>query len=177
MTKSATLDQEMCILRKLIDNLDASASKVLSDREIDAHRRTGAFQYIPLYTSAFLSQMVQALTMFTKANPGKWPTFIDVGCGIGTKVLLAQACGTNAWGIELNRKYVEVARSRHIAPKQIIHGNALKHDYSAYDIIYFYRGSSKPPSLGRSSWPTPLDNPITMMSPSSLLLAPAVPCG
>ena len=125
----------------------------LSDAEIKAHEAKGAFRYIPYRINAFLEQLQVAIT--ARSILGKGLKFIDVGCGIGTKVLLAQLQGCEAYGLEINPKYVAVARrllpdigpfdtpksrclKRKRAVPRIIRGDALTFDYSPYDIIYFY---------------------------------------
>lgn len=77
-------------------------------------------------------------------------SFIDVGCGIGSKVVLANALSFRAHGIEITRRYVTIARkvvakgqmgcvyTHGINEPQIIQGNAFKHNYKPYDVIYFY---------------------------------------
>lgn len=68
----------------------------------------------------------------------KKPLFVDVGCGIGTKLVLAkQFYKFDLAGIECYPDYVKVAREL-VPYAKIIEGNALDQDYSAYDVIYFY---------------------------------------
>ena len=98
--------------------------------------KRGSYRYIPLPLGIFVSQ-ISAVVDYT--NPYNYPSWIDVGCGIGTKVLLAQHMGFNAHGIDLNRRYVALARRLTRQNHKIILGNALEHDYSGYDVIYFYK--------------------------------------
>ena len=118
---------------------------LLTQEEQDARAKTGAFPYIPLQLAPFLEQLFKARSIL---NPD-WvsqrystyprPSFIDVGCGIGTKVLIAKQFCLDYYGIEINKKYVEVARKLlGDYKKTILQGDARKHDYSPYDIIYFY---------------------------------------
>lgn len=120
---------------------------------IQEKAKKGEFRYIPFSLPTFLEQ----LEVVAKALeiPGRWEgerrkTFIDVGCGVGTKVAIAAEAGFDASGIEITPKYVAVAK-RLVAntkmgyvfnslryPPTIHLGNALKHDYSNYDVIYFY---------------------------------------
>lgn len=64
--------------------------------------------------------------------------FLDIGCGFGTKVLFADALGFDAWGIECNKKYADIAK-RITFYWKIKKGNALNYKkYNEYDILYFY---------------------------------------
>ena len=140
-------------LDTIIGHFEAALSP-LSDSEIKVHEATGAFRYIPYRINAFLEQLDTAVTARRVLGCSK-PKFLDVGCGIGTKVLLAQHFGCDAYGLEINPKYVEVARKvlaggggfeawsetmrrRRSVAKHIIEADALTFDYSPYDIIYFY---------------------------------------
>ncbi len=62
---------------------------------------------------------------------------LEVGCGVGLKLLLANQLGFHAAGVEINEKFVSVAKM--IVPDaKIHHGNALDFSYSGYDVIYLY---------------------------------------
>ena len=118
---------------------------LLTVGEQEAHAKTGAFPYIPLPLNQFLEQLFKARSILNPdwvsqryAHPQ--PSFIDVGCGIGTKVLIARQFRLDYCGIEINKKYVEAARRLlgDYTKKTILQGDARKHNYSPYDIIYFY---------------------------------------
>lgn len=103
-------------------------------------RKKGQFEFIPLGLERFITQMnvIRGLT--------KVKEFIDVGCGIGTKLALAKAslkyCGQTKFnGVEITKNYVCAARkllSRLEIPGEIIEADALTIDYHRYDVIYFY---------------------------------------
>lgn len=64
--------------------------------------------------------------------------FLDVGCGLGNKVWIAQVLGFDAYGIEINQKYVEIA-SEYLGTHRIFcHDGIAFQDYAQYDVIYFY---------------------------------------
>lgn len=105
----------------------------------------GRFYYIPLSNAQFLAQLKTArIILNINSTPGR--CFIDVGCGIGSKVFLANGHGFHAHGIEFREEYVEVAKKlvsssysgNGCKTPLIIKGDALKFDYSQFDVIYFY---------------------------------------
>lgn len=149
-----TVQQELNIFEGVIRSFEALINP-LSGAQLTKHVRSGAYEYIPLPLERFLMSLTAARAALPK-NRTQAPSFIDVGCGIGTKVLLAKQMGFIAHGIEVNREYVRVARDLLVghgprweapatiaehkanAAKRVIHGDARKHDYSPYDVIYFY---------------------------------------
>jgi hypothetical protein len=86
--------------------------------------------------------------------------FLDVGCGIADKVMLAWTFGTfvTASGLEYDRKTVGLAKSAawnfdgHSPKKavlQILEGDALEFDkYGKYDVIYMYMPMRDPGRVG-----------------------------
>lgn len=133
------------------------------------HEATGAYRFIPLSLDRFLEQLdVVRDELGGSSFSFQKHSFIDVGCGPGTKVVLAQECGFKAYGIELNSKYVRAAKRllhgsvpkpylkrKHFATEtawidhisqwqRIIKGDGRKHDYSPYDVIYFYCPMQRP---------------------------------
>lgn len=78
------------------------------------------------------TSFVNLLTVAMSVNHGK---FIDVGCGIGTKVRIAEFMGLEAYGVELFAQYVEEARSIGVNVQAYdIREDGF--DYSQYGIIY-----------------------------------------
>lgn len=117
----------------------------------ETKRKAGQYEYIPLPENQFLDQLHKVKLLLRK----KVPTFIDVGCGIGSKVFLAQGVlGSCCCGIEITKSYVKVARELtkqtsqeyhfgKVVPElddeqRIIHGDALAHSYAPYNVIYFF---------------------------------------
>lgn len=127
----------------------------LTHGESRRHYLKGHYTYIPFPLPRFVAQLQKARTLL---NPAKRPlegfAFLDVGCGIGTKVAVAHSMDFDAYGIEIQRKYAQVARrltdfnrmafttykltNSRQRKKRIHIGDALRHDYSRYDVIYFY---------------------------------------
>lgn len=112
---------------------------------MDQRHAAGEFYYIPLVLDRFFQMLDAGLLALGERNHCTW---VDVGCGIGTKVILAQTCYTwsgitlTAKGIEKDPRYVEIARKTTLEAcgrDAIVEADALTHDYSPYDLIYFYR--------------------------------------
>ena len=63
--------------------------------------------------------------------------FLDLGCGVGTKVLRAQRSGLDAWGLELRPRYVRIA---HKLGAQVIEGDARKviDVIEDFDCVYLF---------------------------------------
>jgi len=69
---------------------------------------------------------------------GPSPRFLDVGCGLGNKVWIAQTLGFDAYGLEINPKYAEIAGECVGANRIFNHDGITFPDYDKYDVIYFY---------------------------------------
>lgn len=90
--------------------------------------------FIPLPCRTFIDIMIEAFITLGK-TPGK--RFLDVGCGIGTKVLLAKAF-FDSHGIEIEDRSVGVAQI--IGADNVIKGDCLTYDkYDEFDFLYFFR--------------------------------------
>lgn len=96
-------------------------------RRKDLREQAELYGWEPYPATAFVNLLYVAMS----ANRGK---FIDVGCGIGTKVRIAEALGLEAYGIELFEPYVEEARSLGAQVQQF--DIREEFDYSQYGIIY-----------------------------------------
>jgi hypothetical protein len=120
---------------KLEDHLRPTLSLQARDR----FQKKGMFTFIPSGTRTFINHLLMAKSILASNEENL--SFIDVGCGIGTKVLLAKSLGFMAEGIEFNANYIKKA-------KQLLnfHDDCLIHQgdarefkgYSNYDVIYFY---------------------------------------
>lgn len=133
---------------RLLGWLDSHASNTAAQ---DRDHHPDQFHYIPLGRSYFVKNLGKALRRFKKVSPGVEPSFVDVGCGLGTKVLLAKTIfGIKAQGIEISERMCQMARthlglrftcssSHPLDPADIIRIDAMKADYSAYNVIYSYQ--------------------------------------
>ena len=64
----------------------------------------------------------------------KGDTFLDVGCGFGNIVRLAEKFKMKSTGLEINKDY-----KKYHSGISVIYGNAKDFDYSNYDVIFLYR--------------------------------------
>lgn len=64
--------------------------------------------------------------------------FLDIGCGIGTKLSLMYHLGWQVSGIELHAKYCTAARE--LMPEaSIVHANVMDVEEFDADLVYMYR--------------------------------------
>jgi len=97
----------------------------------------GSYPFIPLRTKRFVAALSIAMELAQPNRLGR-PNFLDVGCGDGTKVLIASAFGCNASGIEHDPECVKRARSLY-RRTSIETVDALQYEhYGDFDIVYFY---------------------------------------
>lgn len=130
--------------------ISALEAYLVNDSKTESKRRckAGEFTYIPFCLDRFETQLKIVSGMLSASRVTDF-RFVDVGCGIGTKVLVARESGFDAYGIEKSLRYVKVAKkllegyeNKNWYPKKkdrIILGDALRADYRLYDVIYFYR--------------------------------------
>lgn len=75
----------------------------------------------------------------TGATPAAAPTFLDVGCGIGNVMLLAEQMGFAVYGLEKDRQPCAVAR-RLFDPQRVSDRDIWEYnDYHRYRVIYYFR--------------------------------------
>ena len=136
---------------ELHDNLIVAVEAiVMLDKTIGSITRTkqaekyGCFEYIAYNPGEFLLKMRYARQILAALKRNDDIKFLDVGCGVGTKVLLASQLFSQADGLEYDQHYYAAARRTISANKvknsRIIKGDALVFPaYGEYDIIYLYR--------------------------------------
>lgn len=101
--------------------------------------RSPRYPYIQLYPSAF-EQMVKPLLAVDSVHK-----VIDVGCGGGDKLYAFHLLKPTAHITGVEYDPTLVACARYMCPfADVIHGDALAHDYSEYDLIYMYCPLSDP---------------------------------
>jgi SAM-dependent methyltransferase len=138
-------------LSEMVTSVGRNAELVTHDR-----RQFGAmrYPYIPFDHTLFLRALIALRWKlhhegygkpYTKETPR--PRFIDVGCGIGDKLLLAHQLACEAYGIEADpyliryaKRVLGVTDSETLAREQmiplIVQGDALRVIYDSYQIIY-----------------------------------------
>ncbi len=126
----------------------------------DEHRNKGRYDYQPYSINWFLHHLHDAhqVLKYLRPDEKKKFKFVDIGCGVGTKVKLANAL-FDAHGIEVWEPYTEVAKE--LMKKKIVrnHGKIYElkdtnrilvedatkfENYGNYDILYFFRPLSEP---------------------------------
>lgn len=116
-------------------------------------KQADGFSFIPLENWRFIEAMSKVQKHFLGRGRGRRSflnrKFVDAGCGIGVKLLMAQAMGFKATGIELDPGLIKLAKTIfNIGQRRskktrcdwtkIIRQDIRKHNYSQYDVIYFY---------------------------------------
>ena len=147
-------------MRRLLDTvtgaIEHEPASLFSDGR-PGPRSGPSYPFIPLSTLHFVDLLATANKYFAENSLSlRHKTFVDVGCGPGTKLVLATADGFRATGIENDDKMIRRAKKLFSIPLQgsdgplcwkrgggkyiprIIRGDILKQDYSVYDVIYFY---------------------------------------
>lgn len=119
------------------------------------NRHEGSYEYVPFDVRTFVGILNQIKEDYKKRNGKRFesvfPKFIDAGCGLGVKLLLAAAMGFETTGVEIDCELIKRAKDIFdldqdqecwfYSPRQvpeIIHQDILDHDYSIYDVVYFY---------------------------------------
>lgn len=144
-------------VRNLIRLFESNLEGKLDKDELARKETNGEYPYVPYDIDHFedlLNKVKLIQELVPQRDPKESPRFVDVGCGIGTKLLLARMAGFHVTGIEMTHNYVKVAKKllSHTGHNnwqynryrstgrsyEIIEGDALIQDYSPYDVIYFY---------------------------------------
>lgn len=112
---------------RLYYSLEFAIGQVLSDHDASYYPNS-SFSIL-----RFVATLRRAQTLC-----GKGARFLDVGCGLGNKVWIAQELGFDAHGIEVNEKYVEIARNL-VGPHRVLCQDATTYaEYGEFDVIYFF---------------------------------------
>jgi len=112
---------------KAIGEMDAAViPKDISDGE--------SFHFVPLPPGIFADVVLEA---FCALGMDRNKSFLDIGCGIGTTVLLANTL-FDAYGLDFNLDLVQ--RAQQILGDRVVHADAFAFEgYELFDFIYFYR--------------------------------------
>lgn len=94
------------------------------------------YGFVPMGTNPILDILYE---LYNHMGGHKYKhSFLDIGCGIGNIVLLANEIGFDAYGLEYNSKIYNIAK-RIISSHHIFKGNMTSFkDYGKYDILYYY---------------------------------------
>lgn len=141
----------------VLNNIERSIAPKLSPESSELKDRKGEYKYIPLPFENFYEQINVVSGFFCNGQSKSSARFVDVGCGIGTKLIAARVLLPSFFkidGIENCPEYVNVAQKlvAYEAPGcggakkcfSILEQDALMTDYSPYDVVYFYCPFEKP---------------------------------
>ena len=111
------------------------------NREKHSTDAKGCYYFIPMSVDRVLEELLCVKGQLKK--PSYNYRLLDVGCGIGNIMLLANHTGFQCSGIEHNSKLVKRAfypeAYKYGDRPNIMHGDALDfQDYDKFDIIYYY---------------------------------------
>jgi uncharacterized UPF0146 family protein len=119
--------EDFAILFQLYYTLEFAMGQALSDGDHQFHPNA-SFSLLKFITNLRLIRRRYKET----------PRFLDVGCGFGSKVWIAQMLGFDAYGVEINPKYAAVA-SECVGAHRIFCQDAVCFtSYDKYEVIYFY---------------------------------------
>lgn len=100
---------------------------------------TKEYPFVAMDTRQAYEQILLARSFLQKKHPGSEFRFIDIGCGIGNIMLLAEMAGFSIFGIEKDTPSFETARSlvgaEYVSQEDIWNFNKL----GDYDLIYYFR--------------------------------------
>jgi len=140
MSARATLDEnksreQLAIKLMVFDvafhNLEAAQ---MEHPEAAQNIKDGRFTFVPFPCGFFVDTLLDAFFYLGQDRSKK---FLDVGCGLGTKVMLASSL-FDAYGIDCDERYVTTANSINI--NRVGLADALTFDrYDQFDFIYYYR--------------------------------------
>ncbi len=134
------------------------------------------FSYIPGNDREF----IKAMLTIKKQSP-KFNSFIDIGSGLGAKPFIMRQLfnDVDITGIEYNKHTHRISKKirqeLHISNDakkgvKFIKTNALIHNYSKYDLIYFYRPMSENRMMVKL-----LSRILETASPNTLIIDPYLP--
>ena len=105
------------------------------DNRFHTRPKDGRYGYHPLSLGRFVWQCELTYRLRSQLRSTR-SSFVDVGCGIGMKMVVADNWFTT-YGVEICPDLAAVAQS-FCRPESVTLGDALHHHYSPYDIVYFY---------------------------------------
>lgn len=122
-------------------SLEYSLGESLAGKQ---HREKGFYANIPWDYESFLEDLAVARAVLDHLHKNTYPynrySFVDAGCGLGIKVHMALRSFWDAHGVEINKKYRQIASALVSGGTTRIHlGDIRTHDYSPYNCIYFYQ--------------------------------------
>ena len=113
---------------------------------------TPCYGFIPcdVYDEVLYTLLLLRKNIAAKVDANS-PKFLDIGCGIGNVVLLAEATGYNAFGLEYDPTIYKAAKDMSMSCwGTIIKGDMRKfRRYHEYDVLHFYQPMSDERSMAK----------------------------
>ena len=110
----------------------------------------GSYSYIPMAIPKYLS-MLSELDMLLSADPAyagddtryRPVSFLEVGCGPGRNVVIAQSCGlcrfSHVSGFDIDSDAIDIGLRAFGANPDLSVADAMTNDYSTYDVVFSFR--------------------------------------
>lgn len=115
---------DLSVLLQLYYSLEFAIGQVFAD---------GDDRYYPNASFSVLKFLAKLRSIQRICGAGS--RFLDVGCGLGNKVWLAQKIGFDAYGVEINQKYADIA-GECVGMNRIFCRDGITFpDYDQYDVI------------------------------------------
>lgn len=93
-------------------------------------------------------------------------TFLDIGCGIGTKLAFMSVLGWRVWGIDRHQPYIDIARE--LVPEAMLECCDVRELTSLRaDVIYMYH-----PAIAEELEQEVETHLATLMEPGTVIFAP-----
>ena len=132
----------------------------------------GCYSDIPLPASIFLADAGAAFRVGLARRVERPLRFMDVGCGGGTKLLLAAQIFGTVHGLEYDPGYVRAARellaTLNLDEIEVFQADARAFTrYDNYDVLYFFQPMSDPVALHALE-----DHVAAIARPGTVLIAP-----
>lgn len=100
-----------------------------------ANDTTSEYPFVPMDTRQAYDQIKLAQGLVTSKNP----TFIDVGCGIGNVMLMAELMDFQVYGIEKDEYPFKIARKL-MGKETVAQDDIWQFDrFDQFDVIYYFR--------------------------------------
>lgn len=144
-TPKVHVHDDPAVAWQVVSAFERHLGESLRGTEPRSHAGKRYFSYAPLDIQAFCAFLEQARKL-ADAPYERMPRFLDVGCGVGTKLVLARRFGFDAYGIEACAGYAEAAKKvaeycgEPDAAEKVFHVDAFDMTcYDRYDVVYFSR--------------------------------------
>jgi SAM-dependent methyltransferase len=133
-----TYAQEVAALAKTVQETEAKYN-------LAGDRSATTLPFMPYQPADFIGIVWECMPEIPAPDAGHlaWPTFLDVGCGPGTKMRIARDLfGFEVRGVEIDAQMAEEARKTFPDDGHVRTGDALLYTgqlYRCFDLIWLYR--------------------------------------